>query len=31
MNIGHNVKKYREQKDLSRQIMAREMQMSLSG
>jgi transcriptional regulator with XRE-family HTH domain len=31
MNIGHNVKKYREQKDLSRQIVAREMQMSLSG
>ncbi len=31
MNIGHNVKKYREQKDLSRLIVARELDMSLSG
>ncbi len=31
MNIGSNIKKYREQKDLSRENVAREMQMSLSG
>ena len=31
MNIGSNIKKYREQKDLSRENVAREMDMSLSG
>ena len=31
MDIGNSIKKYREQKELSREIVAREMEMSLSG